>query len=111
MRPIVGVGYDEDDGGIVYDALGEAVHGSKGWLAGGGTEGNWSYGFLNLRIHMGVIVRVCKRPNGLAIRAPRTRHERYDSCFGYRRSRVRSPVRPTLIFLSLGGYATRETPL
>ena len=69
-----------------------------------------SYGFLNLRIHMGVIVRVCKRPNGLAIRAPRTRHERYDSCFGYRRSRVRSPVRPTLIFLSLEATLPKRPP-
>ena len=35
------------------------------------------------------------------VRAPRTRHKRYDSCFGYRRSRVRSPVRPRF-FVSCG---------
>ena len=33
-RLVVGVGYDERDGGMVYDTLGEAVHGSERWFAG-----------------------------------------------------------------------------
>ena len=45
------------------------------------------------------------------VRAPRTRHKRYDSCFGYRRSRVRSPVRPTLIFLSLEATLPERPPV